>query len=102
MALSGEFERAGNLLYRWRRQVPLLMIVICIVDLGFLEYRGEREKIDEPWELFFLAISFVGLGIRIFTIGLTPKGTSGRTTTAQIADTLHTNGIYSLVRNPLY
>ncbi len=102
MALREEFERAGNWLFRWRGQLPLVMIAICIVALGELEYPSESEEIDEPWELFCLAISCIGLGIRIFTIGHTPKGTSGRNTTQQVADTLNTNGIYSVVRNPLY
>ena len=49
-----------------------------------------------------LSVSFFGLGIRAFTIGHTPKGTSGRNTRGQVAETLNTKGIYSLVRNPLY
>lgn len=42
------------------------------------------------------------IGIRIFTIGHTSKRTSGRNTKRQIADTLNTTGIYSVVRHPLY
>ncbi|MGB8874133.1 MAG: hypothetical protein WCC75_12145, partial [Desulfobaccales bacterium] len=34
--------------------------------------------------------------------GLPPRGTSGRNTQGQVAETLNTTGIYSLVRNPLY
>jgi hypothetical protein len=50
-----------------------------------------------------LAISLIGLGIRIYTVGHTPKNTSGRNTAdGQVADTLNTNGIYSIVRHPLY
>ncbi|MDR1290830.1 MAG: isoprenylcysteine carboxylmethyltransferase family protein [Planctomycetaceae bacterium] len=35
-------------------------------------------------------------------IGYVPKNTSGRNTYEQIAETLNTTGLYSLVRNPLY
>ena len=47
-------------------------------------------------------MSFFGLGIRVFTVGFTPKNTSGRNTAEQIADVLNTSGIYSMVRHPLY
>ena len=48
-------------------------------------------------------MSLVGLAIRIYTVGYTPKNTSGRNTAeGQVADTLNTTGIYSMVRNPLY
>ena len=49
-----------------------------------------------------LIISFIGEGIRIFTVAYTPPGTSGRNTKQQLADTLNTTGIYSLLRHPLY
>jgi len=66
------------------------------------EYPGHSEKLDEVWEALCLIVSFFGLAIRIFTIGHTPKGTSGRNTREQVADTLNTAGMYSLVRHPLY
>ena len=40
--------------------------------------------------------------IRIYTVGHTPVGTSGRNTAGQVADSLNTTGIYSVVRHPLY
>jgi hypothetical protein len=44
----------------------------------------------------------LGLGVRVFTVGFTPKGTSGRNTHGQKALQLNTTGVYSIVRNPLY
>ena len=38
----------------------------------------------------------------MFTLGYTPKGTSGRNTGRQLANSLNTKGIYSTVRHPLY
>ena len=49
-----------------------------------------------------IIISFLGEAIRIFTVAYTPAGTSGRNTKQQLADTLNTTGIYSLLRHPLY
>ena len=43
-----------------------------------------------------------GILVRAYTIGHTPKGTSGRNTKAQKAHTLNTSGIYSVIRHPLY
>jgi hypothetical protein len=70
--------------------------------MPYFEYPGNSEKPDELWETFCLIISFTGLGIRIVTIGYTPKGTSGTNTKRQIADVLNTTGMYSVIRNPLY
>jgi hypothetical protein len=47
-------------------------------------------------------LSLVGFLIRFYTIGTTPKGTSGRNTKKQIADELNSSGIYSILRHPLY
>ncbi len=102
MALIEEFENTGKLLFRWRSYLPLIVIGIFLLAMREYEYPGHSEELDHLWESFCLIISFFGLGIRIFTIGHTPKGTSGRNTKKQVADTLNTTGIYSVVRNPLY
>jgi protein-S-isoprenylcysteine O-methyltransferase Ste14 len=54
------------------------------------------------WEVASLGVAFFGLGIRVFTIGHVPDGTSGRNTKSQRADELNTTGVYSIVRHPLY
>lgn len=102
MALREEFEKTGNWLFRWRSYLPLIVIGIFLLSLREYEYPGRSEQLDHIWEAICLIISFVGLGIRFFTIGHTPKGTSGRNTKKQVAETLNTTGIYSIVRNPLY
>jgi len=53
-------------------------------------------------DIVYLFISFLGLAIRAFTIGYTPKNTSGRNIKAQKAEVVNTTGIYSIVRHPLY
>ncbi len=102
MALKEEFESTGNWLFRWRSYLPLMMIGIFLLALREYEYPGNSEHLDHLWEALCLIVSFIGLGIRVFTVGHTPKGTSGRNTKEQIAETLNTSGIYSVVRNPLY
>ncbi len=68
-------------------------------------YLGNRQAIlfDLRDELIFLGVSLFGQIIRVFTVGFTPKNTSGRNTVnGQIADELNVTGIYSLLRHPLY
>jgi len=102
MALRDEFEDTGNWLFRWRSYLPLIIIGIFLLAMREHKYLGGSEELDHLWKLSCLVISFFGLAIRTFTIGYTPKGTSGRNTKEQVADTLNTTGIYSVVRNPLY
>ena len=79
-----------------------MMIGIFLLALREYQYPGYNEELDHLWELLCLLVSFFGLGIRILTVGHTPKGTSGRNTKKQVADTLNTKGMYSVVKNPLY
>jgi protein-S-isoprenylcysteine O-methyltransferase Ste14 len=54
-------------------------------------------------EMIFLGVSLFGEAIRVYTVGFTPKNTSGRNTVSgQIADEINVTGIYSIVRHPLY
>ncbi|MBI1370989.1 MAG: hypothetical protein GC162_20335 [Planctomycetes bacterium] len=101
MAMQEEFVRSGNWLFRWRSYLPLAMIGLCAMAMR--HYHNIRsQRLDYVWEALCLTTSFTGLAVRILTIGHTPKGTSGRNTHEQVADSLNTTGIYSIVRNPLY
>ena len=102
MALAEEFEKAGNRFFRWRSYLPLVMAGLFL--LALLDYRG-RGTGGTPagwWEFFCLAVSLAGLGMRFFTVGFVPAGTSGRNIRGQVAATLNTTGMYSVVRNPIY
>jgi protein-S-isoprenylcysteine O-methyltransferase Ste14 len=102
MALQEELERSGDWLFRRRGYLPVVMMGLFLVAMCDYEYPLRSETFDHIWEVFCLAVSFFGLGIRIFTIAHTPEGTSGRNTETQDAKTLNTTGLYSVVRNPLY
>ena len=102
MPLKEDFERAGNWLFRWRSYLPLLAIGIILAGMRYYEYPGHSERGDDIWEIVCIAIAFFGEGIRIYTVGHVPIGTSGRNTLGQAADVLNTTGMYSIVRHPLY
>ena len=107
MALQEEFEKRGNWLFRYRGILPLIVLFA-----GFSIYLWSKvnPSANFLWEArnvkliesLFLVISLTGLIMRIYTIGHTFKNTSGRNIKTQVADTLNTTGIYSLVRHPLY
>ena len=103
MALQESFERQGNWLFKRRSFFPLIIITAGVVWYIFLLYNN-NVSVHEWWiDFLFLCVGFLGLGIRIFTVGFTPKGTSGRNTgEGQIAEQLNTAGIYAMVRHPLY
>ena len=100
MELNKQFERDGNWLFRWRSYLPLLMIALFI--LAFLELKSSGHSLDQSWVALCFAVAFFGLGVRALTVGFVPKGTSGRNTVRQKAETLNTTGMYSIVRHPLY
>jgi protein-S-isoprenylcysteine O-methyltransferase Ste14 len=101
MALVHEFENTGNWLFKRRSWLPVFFIVPGVIMM----YLGNRQAIifDSRDELIFLGVSLFGQLIRIFTVGFTPKNTSGRNTiNGQVADELNMTGIYSVLRHPLY
>jgi protein-S-isoprenylcysteine O-methyltransferase Ste14 len=103
MALQETFEKQGNWLFQRRSFIPLIIVVLGGSWYVYSLYC--RDILIHSWQVDFLllCIGLLGLCIRILTVGFTPKGTSGRNTGAgQIAEQLNTDGIYSMVRHPLY
>ncbi len=102
MSLREDFEQSGIWLFRWRSYLPLALIGILLISLHDFDYLFHSKIVDQIWEMVCLLVSVLGLSIRIITIGHIPKRTSGKNTKQQVADSLNTTGIYSLVRHPLY
>ena len=103
MALLEEMEEQGNFLFKYRGELPIIIILVGIAIFVFDKYTSVTPlEISNSTYLIALVVSLLGQGIRILTVGYTPKNTSGRNTEQQLADVLNTTGIYSTVRHPLY
>jgi len=100
MALTEEFEQSGSWLFKRRGYLPIVLLAAGIVVLMLNELNPDRNFLIT--DIVYLFVSFLGLAIRAFTIGHTPKNTSGRNIKAQKAEVVNTTGIYSIVRHPLY
>ena len=103
MPLREEFAAAGQWLFRWRSYLPVVLFVPVVVVTWTHARDGLLPVPDRGWDLFCLTVSMLGVVVRALAIGHAPAGTSGRNTTeGQIASTINTTGVYSIVRHPLY
>ena len=93
----------GEHLFRYRGQLPLIIIIIAIQIIATTSYYNifpiEYQNIVQYCSIL---LSICGLFLRYYITGTTPEDTSGRNRKKQIANTLNTTGAYSIVRNPLY
>lgn len=102
MSLQREMVASGSRLFRYRSFLPLLIVPAFLFRMMSATYiQGSHER-TELWQLVCLGVCFLGLAVRLKTAAHVPAGTSGRNTFSQIAETLNTTGIYSVVRHPLY
>ena len=105
MSLNKEFEKQGVILFKYRGTIPIIILVIALALHAWRSYQG-ISTIDFfetfYYQIICLAVSLLGLYIRIHTLGFAQKNTSGRNTNKQIADCVNTTGCYSVMRHPLY
>jgi protein-S-isoprenylcysteine O-methyltransferase Ste14 len=102
MALQEDFETTGEYFFRWRSYLPLVMAGLFILALVQFWSPFADRGLNLAWDAGCLAVALLGQVLRFFTVGFVPRGTSGRNTKGQVADTLNTTGMYAVVRNPLY
>lgn len=99
MPLKEEMESQGNWLFRWRSYLPLAILPLAgwaVLDADFLKQE------PGPWDAVAMAVSALGLLVRVLVAGFVPAGTSGRNVAKQEAYQLNSTGIYSTMRHPLY
>jgi protein-S-isoprenylcysteine O-methyltransferase Ste14 len=87
--------KLGHWLFKNRSFTPLPLLIISLWVFKPL-------WVQTSWGVILgISVTILGEGIRILTVGWSYLGTSGREAYLR-ADSLNTEGIYSLVRNPLY
>ncbi len=102
MRLADRFSATGDMLFRWRSWLPLLLLPLFLASFPGLGYPGGSHRLDLVWELACFSVSALGMAVRLLTTGTAPRGTSGRNTREQKAIVLNMTGPYSIVRHPLY
>jgi protein-S-isoprenylcysteine O-methyltransferase Ste14 len=103
MALIHSFEKSGNLLFRYRGQIPVILFLMAIPVIYFSDTSYLSVQAKLVINTIAVSLSALGFMIRAISIATTPKGTSGRNTkSGQVAESLNTTGIYSMIRHPLY
>jgi protein-S-isoprenylcysteine O-methyltransferase Ste14 len=100
--LLDQIPRSGDWLFRWRGQLPLLMLPLFLLGLLDAGLPDPVPPAARSWQIASLAIALAGLAVRVVAIGTAPAGTSERSTTNPRASELRTTGVYSVVRHPLY
>jgi len=100
--LRNKFARLGLWLFRHRSFLALAALPIAMAGLNSFTYIAQSREMNELWQIVCFAVSISGLVLRALTVGFVPKETSGRNTCGQVAASLNTTGVYSLVRHPLY
>ena len=102
MALVQSFEKQGNFLFKYRGQFPVLLFILSVPFVYLTDYSLFSYEEFNLFMFISISISILGFFVRFYTIGTTPKGTSGRNTKEQVAEVLNSSGMYSMVRHPLY
>src|SRR3989344_2989617 len=94
MALVHSFEKNGNMLFKYRGQIPVILFLLAIPTLYFTDPVCilKNDMLYYSLTGVAVAMSLLGQIIRAIAIGTSNKNTSGR----------NTKGIYSTVRHPLY
>ena len=104
MLTRERMESQGDFLFRWRGLLPLVFLpwlALAVsrgepIELAWGDFAG-----DAVATLAALCV-LAGIALRAAAVAFAPRGTSGRNTRGQIAESLTTTGVYTLTRNPLY
>lgn len=102
MKLLDHFASSGDWLFRWRGQLPFLMLPVLLLGLYNAHLPAVLTLEVRACQMLAVIVALSGLLVRVIAVGTAPEGTSERSTTSPRASRLRTTGLYSIVRHPLY
>ena len=102
MSLIQSIENQGNFLFKYRGQFPVILFLLSIPFIYLTDYRNIDDTLTSILISISIVLCLIGFLVRFYTIATSAKDTSGRNTQQQVANSLNTKGIYSIMRHPLY
>lgn len=97
-------KKIGNQFFKYRGQIPFVLILACIPILYLDKNHSNFVLLFGKPLVLFTTLLFIFLGhlIRAMVVGFRDVHTSGKNRHQQVAETLNTTGMYTLIRHPLY
>ena len=92
--LAAEWTRAGLWLFRWRSYTPLVLLGVLAAAVALDPVPAGGARTRPLWVGGGMALGLLGMAVRAWTVGMVPKGTSGRGTDRPGASALNTVGAY--------
>jgi protein-S-isoprenylcysteine O-methyltransferase Ste14 len=102
MRILDQFLRDGDRLFRWRSYLPIALVPVLLAGILTTGVPFESRDSERVWEVLAVAVAVAGLLLRAWAVGTAPPGTSERSTVNPRASQLRTDGLYSMLRHPLY
>ena len=102
MLLKDTLENTGEWFFNRRSYLPLVLVFLLFLERRHIFLVGNSWSTDTLFCVGCLGVSATGFLVRALCIGFCRRGTSGRNTKGQYAQSINTDGIYSVMRNPLY
>lgn len=100
--LRTRLQRDGQWLFAQRGYLPVLILIPAFTLLLRNGYPLGSPERYSAWLALCTLVALTGQMVRFVTIAHVPSRTSGRNRKEQVAESLNTEGSYSMVRNPLY
>jgi len=90
MKLYNHMTHYGKYLFRYRGQLPLIIIIISVPIIATTSHHDTLNiEYQNTIQCYSILLSIFGLCFRYYITGSTPENTSGRNTREQIADVLN-------------
>jgi len=102
MLLRKKLQKIGDVFFRCRSYIPFVLVVSFFIGKKYFHYPKGSFLFEEIFEYMCFSVSLFGFLIRVIVTGYARAGTSGRNIKGQWAEELNTDGLYSVVRNPIY